>query len=248
MKNSTTPFGHLTLRLLAGAILATALPLPAQYWTSFEDNTRYLALGDSISASYGAKPVTQGFTHHLYQNGVFDNISNLVFCSVAVPNALSSDVLQFQMPLARLCFAPTGAPFPKFVTLSVGGNDAFLVLEKGANPQEVFAKLYANLSNIIGSLRTEFTEVKIYIMNYWDPKLPVPGGRDLVLALNGTIAAAIASFHSRDVVLVDVFSAFEGQTGLLLIERKGSSPMQIHPTNAGYQVIAATFAQAIRAK
>ena len=248
MKTLTIPFKRMSLQLFAIFFVATALPLSAQYWTSFENNTRYLALGDSISASFGAKPVTQGFTFQLYQSGVFDNTNNLVFCSLAVPNALSSDVLTYQVPMARLCFAPTGVSYPKFVTLSVGGNDAFLVLEQGADPAVVFGHLAANLANIIGMLRTQFPGVKIYIMNYWDPKLPIPGERDLVLALNFTIGATVASFLSNDVVLVDVFSAFEGRDGLLLIERNGSSPLQIHPTNAGYQVIAATFAKAITGK
>lgn len=115
-----------------------------------------------------------------------------------MPNALSADVLNHQVPMARLCFAPTGAPYAKFGTLSVGGNDAFLVLEQGADPAVVFWNMAANLTNIIVSLRTQFPGVKIYIMNYWDPKLPIPGERDLVLFL---------------VVLVDVFSAFEGRDG-----------------------------------
>jgi len=241
-------FRRMSVQLLTVFFVATALPLSAQYWTSFENNTRYLALGDSISASYGAKPVTQGFTNQLYQSGVFDNTNNLVFCSVAVPNALSSDVLNYQVPMARLCFAPTGVSFAKFVTLSVGGNDAFLALEPGANPGVIFGNLATNLATIIGTLRGQFPDVKIYVMNYWDPKLPIPGERDLVLFLNSTIAGVVASFASTDVVLVDVFSAFEGRNGLLLMERNGSPPLQIHPTNAGYQAIAATFAKAITGK
>jgi hypothetical protein len=46
---------------------------------------------------------------------------------------------------------------------------------------------------------------------------------------------------------VDVFSAFEGRSELLLAERQGSG-MQIHITNAGYKVMADAFAKAIRAK
>jgi lysophospholipase L1-like esterase len=248
MKTLANPFRRAGLQLLAVCVVTTAFPLSAQYWTSFENDTRYLALGDSISASYGAKPVTQGFTYQLYQSGVFDNTNNLVFCSLAVPNALSSDVLNYQVPMAKLCFAPTGVPYLKFVTLSVGGNDAFSALESGANPGVIFGHLATNLATIVGSLRGQFPGVKIYIMNYWDPKLPIPGERDLVLFLNSVIGGIVASFASNDVVLVDVFSAFEGRDGLLLSERNGSSPLQIHPTNAGYQVIAATFAKAITGK
>ena len=248
MSITTTLLRHVTPQLFACAILGTAFPVSAQYWTSFENNTRYLALGDSISAGYGAKPVTQGFTYQLYQNGVFETSNSVVFCSLAVPNALSSDVLKYQLPMAQLCFAPTGASFPKAVTLSAGGNDAFLVLEQGVPPAVVFGNLYVNLATIIGTLRTQFPGVKIYIMNYWDPKLPIPGSRELVVGLNSTIAAAIASFNSPDVVLVDVFAAFEGRSGLLLIERNGSAPLQIHPTNAGYQVVTAEFEKAIKGK
>lgn len=57
MKTIAIPFRRASLQLCAVVFVATALPLSAQYWTSFENNTRYLALGDSISASFGAKPV-----------------------------------------------------------------------------------------------------------------------------------------------------------------------------------------------
>jgi len=246
MKRYKAPFGHSTLRLLSFAILATALPLSGQYWTSFDNNTRYLALGDSISAGYGAKPITQGFTHQLYESGAIDKVNNLIFCPVAVPNALSLDVVNFQLPMAKLCFAPTGTPYSKVVTLSAGGNDAFLVLEQGIPPMVVFGNLVTNLTNIIGTLKGQHPGVKIYVMNYYDPRLPIPGGRDLVLALNATIAAVIAGFQSPDVVLVDVFKAFEDRKGLLLVERTGAAPLEIHPTNAGYQVITATFKKAIK--
>ena len=61
----------LTVFLLASTEVAWS-----QHWTSFENNTRYLALGDSLSAGYGAHPSTNGFVYQLYQSGAIDNINN----------------------------------------------------------------------------------------------------------------------------------------------------------------------------
>jgi hypothetical protein len=46
------------------------------------------------------------------------------------------------------------------------------------------------------------------------------------------------------VVLVDVFSAFQGRSGLLLIEKKGAG-FNVHPSTAGYQAMTAAFKSAV---
>jgi lysophospholipase L1-like esterase len=83
----------------------------AQSWTSFDNNTRYLALGDSLSAGYEAKPVTQGFVYQLYQGGVIDSLNNLLFCTEAVPNATSTGVRHGGNAVHSLagCIRSTGA-------------------------------------------------------------------------------------------------------------------------------------------
>src|SRR5512136_2493886 len=80
-------------------LLLTVTPaVSGQSWVSFDDNTRYLALGDSLSAGYGAKPATQGFVFRLHQRGVIDDLNNLLFCAAAVPAATSHYVLNYQIP------------------------------------------------------------------------------------------------------------------------------------------------------
>ena len=83
-----------TTRTLMGMVLLVGLlvtaPASAQYWTSFADNTRYMALGDSLSAGYGAHPATQGFVYQLYQSRAIDKVNNLLLCNVGVPNAMSA--------------------------------------------------------------------------------------------------------------------------------------------------------------
>jgi lysophospholipase L1-like esterase len=81
-----------------------------------DGNTRYLALGDSIAAGFGAIPVTQGYPYLLYRGGVFDTISNMYFANAAVPGATSAHVLNNQVPQTIEAFPPS------VITITVGGN------------------------------------------------------------------------------------------------------------------------------
>jgi lysophospholipase L1-like esterase len=229
--------------LLVG-LLVTA-PAWAQYWTSFADNTRYMALGDSLSAGYGAHPATQGFVYQLYQSGVIDKVNNLLLCNVGVPNAMSADVLAFQVPMVPLFFAKTGegVTYRKVITLTVGGND-LLLGEAGVYT------IIANLPKILGQIALSFPFAHVYVSNIYDPGLG-PEVATLVQFANSVIAQVVQGFNSQPletpVTLVDIFSAFQGRSGLLLAERRGAEPGQVHPTNAGYGVMAKTFADAIKA-
>jgi lysophospholipase L1-like esterase len=236
--------GALTVVLLMAAPAAWA-----QYWTSFDTDTRYMALGDSLSAGYGAKPATQGFVFRLYQSGVVDKLNNLLFCAAAVPSATSNDVLRFQVPQVQLFFADTGEPYRKVVTLTVGGNDAFSVLNPDGTVDldaipGVLTAYGQNLSAILSVLVGTPGNIRVYVGNLYDPKLPIPGAEQIVAAMNQVTAQVVGAFHGK-VVLVDLYSAFEGRSGLLLIERHGAAPDEVHPTNAGYGVMADAFADAM---
>lgn len=237
--------GSLILILLANASLSFAQP-----WTSFGDDTRYMAIGDSISAGYGALPVTQGFVYRLYQSGDVDNMGNLLFCPAAVPGATSNDVLQYQVPQMKLFFKDTGTEYRKVVTLTVGGNDLFSVVKADGSVDlaAVPATLqsYAqNLGAILTKVITAAPDAKIYVGNLYDPKLPIPGADQLIGAMNQAIAQVVGAFNGK-VVLVDLFAAFQGRSGLLLSERNGAAADETHPTNAGYAVIASSFSAAMK--
>jgi lysophospholipase L1-like esterase len=73
----------------------------------------------------------------------------------------------------------------------------------------------------------------------------VPGEEVLIAMANQAIAAVVSA--APNATLVDIFSAFDGRSGLLLAEKHGAEPAQIHPTNAGYGVMAKAFADAIKA-
>jgi lysophospholipase L1-like esterase len=203
-----------------------------QPWT-FSDNTRYLALGDSLAAGYGAMPATQGYAYLLYQQGTFAQTTDTIFANAAVPGATSSDVLAYQVPQAAIFQ-------PHVVTLSVGGNDLLLVLG-GADPVAVLTQFQGNLGQILCGLRKVLPQSRIYIHNLYDiPEITsvVPGGLQAILQLNAIVAGVAQACGAS---VADVYSAFSGRSGLLLVERNGANQFEVHPTNAGYREIAAAF-------
>jgi lysophospholipase L1-like esterase len=222
------------LRAAAAALVLVSAPVLAEVPWTFSNNTRYLALGDSLAAGYGAVPATQGYAYLLYQGGAFDKAVNTIFADAAVPGATSADVLAHQVPQAVDVFVP------HVVTLSVGGNDLIQILN-GADAQTVLGHFQANLAQILGTLRARLPSARIIIGNQYDiPEITsqIPGADQVIAAFNQIIAGVAAATGAQ---VADVFGAFQGRTGLLLIERHGADQFQVHPTNAGYRVMAGAF-------
>jgi lysophospholipase L1-like esterase len=240
-----------TTAVAVAAVVISLGVAQAQTWTSFGSKTRYLAMGDSLSAGYGAMPATHGFTYELYQTGAIDQISNTLFCNMAVPGTVTDDVLKFQVPQVKRFFSQTGDDYAQVITLTVGGNDMMTVLN-GADPATVLQTLYGNMFQILSTLQSNFPNARIFVGNVYDPKLDIPGEKQLVMALNQTMAFAVMASNTTNnttsVTLVDVYSAFEGRHGLLLSDRPHSDIDQIHPTDAGYHVMAMEFEKAIQGK
>jgi lysophospholipase L1-like esterase len=213
-------------------------------WT-LSNNTRYLAMGDSLAAGTGAIPVTQGYAYLLYRAGVFDTLTNTTFADAGMPGATSAQVLAFQVPEANIFQ-------PEFVTISVGGNDLLAILLVGADPQTVLDAFEANLTKILEGLRSDLPENAVIIVgNQYDiPEITdgIPGAKEVIAAFNFKIAT-VAAKPTTNARVADVFGAFggfQGRNGLLLIERHGANAFEVHPTNAGYRVMADAFAAAAR--
>jgi lysophospholipase L1-like esterase len=240
-----------TTAVVVAAIVISLGVAQAQTWTSFGSKTRYLAMGDSLSAGYGAMPATHGFAYELYTTGVIDQVSNTLFCEMAVPSTVTSDVLNYQVPQVKRFFAQTNQDYTQVITLTVGGNDMMTVLT-GADPNAVLGAVGMNMFQILTQLHTEFPNARIFVGNVYDPHLDIPNEDVLVMYLNQTIASAVTLANtvtnSNSVTVVDVYSAFQGRHGLLLSERPHSDTDQIHPTDAGYHVMAVEFRKAIQGK
>jgi len=224
--------------------LLLATTVHAELPWQLDQHTRYMALGDSLAAGYGAVPTTQGYTYLLYQGGVFDAAPLTIFCNAAVPGATSADVLAYQVPQA---LAHPDDFKPDVITLTVGGNDLLSILKTGADPNTVLQTYAVNLTQILTQLKTGLPEARIYVSNqYAVPEIAavVPGFNQIIAAFNQIVESVAGAFG---VPVADVFTAFggfEGRGGLLLIDRHGADPFQPHPTNAGYRVMAQAFEEA----
>ena len=215
--------------------LVMAAPAVADLPWQFDNNTRYMAMGDSLVAGYGAIPATQGYVYLLYKEGVFDKVTNTLLSNAGVPGVTSRQVLDHQVPQAVEAFRPT------VITLTVGGNDLLRIL-KGANAGQVLSEFQTNLTLILQNLRTALPNTRIVVSNLYT--IPQIAGADQIVPIFNQIVAGVAS--AFNVPVADVYSAFHGRHGLLLIERRGAAPDEVHPTNAGYRVMAQAFEAVIR--
>lgn len=232
------------LLIVAFAAVARA----EQPWT-FDNNTRYLALGDSLAAGYGAMPATNGYTYQLYQQGVFDKASNTLFANAAVPGATSADVLHYQLPQVHRFLSDEASAPPQVITLSVGGNDLLAILN-GGNPGVILPGLIGNLSSILSGLCELVPNARIYVGNlYTIQNFPVDTSA-LVGFFNTVLEGIVFAANAPDTCagrarIANVFAAFgstEGsQQGLLLINRNGAGEFEVHPTNAGYRAMASAY-------
>ena len=221
--------------VLVLALLFVSLPTIAGLPWQFEGHTRYMALGDSLVAGYGALPATQGYVYRLYREEVFDKVPHTLFSNAGVPGVTSRQVLDHQVPQAIEAFRPS------VITITVGGNDLLRIL-KGEDPNRVLSEFQANFAQILGALRTALPNTRIYVSNLYT--IPQIAGADQVVPVFNQIVAGVAGMYN--VPVADVYSAFLGRRGLLLIERPGAAADEAHPTNAGYEVMAQAFEALVR--
>lgn len=224
--------GALKLVLVLGFFCMSVSTSYAELPWQFGEHTRYMVMGDSLGSGYGALPQTKGYAYQLYQSGTYDQVPNTLFCNASVIGVTSHDVLANQVPQAYVFR-------PDIVTLTVGGNDLAAIMT-GADPETVLTEFQENLTAILYHLVIELGAT-VYISNlYVIDKIP---GADSIVPIFNQIVEGVAAGYG--VSVADIFSQFQDKQGLLLIERKGASPLEIHPTNAGHTVIAKAFADAM---
>lgn len=232
-------------RLVIVFLCAFSLTANAELPWQSDDHTRYLALGDSLTAGQGADPTTNGYAYLLYRDGIYDVPVLTLFADAAVPGVTSGDLLAHQVPLA-------GRFPPDVITLTVGGNDLIAIVEHNPPlaPEQVPAAIGAFASNLGGALVSLCgveSSPEIYVGNLYEIPELGPELAMLVGAFNDAIAMTVdnvASTFGCKVVVADVHAAFKGRSGLLNIEREGADWDEVHPTNSGYKVMERAFIDA----
>jgi len=165
-------------------------------------------------------------------------------------------VLFYQVPQALIPFE-SGGFNPKYVTLTVGGNDLLSILKFASthqNPADVFQFAnqvltgYAqNLGEILFELQTGLPGAKIFVANQYtipDIQAVLPFTDQIISAFNSVVSQVVGQF-AGNVYVVDVYQAFLGRNGLLLGQRNAASAFETHLTTTGHRVMAQAFADVI---
>ena len=114
-------------------------------------------------------------------------------------------------------------------------NDLTAIIT-GADPNLVMYDFIQNLSQILHKLVVELG-AEVYISNLYTIS-DIPGADDVIPVFNQIVVGVANSYG---VPVADFYTEFEKQKGLLLIDRHGASPLEIHPTNAGHKAMAVAF-------
>ena len=111
----------------------------------------------------------------------------------------------------------------------------------GADPVVVLSEFQDNLVGILQTLRVNLPDTQVYISNLYSIS-EIPGADQAVQQFNLIVDGVAALF---DVQVADVYTPFNDRRGLLLIERHDAG-LNVHPTNAGYRVMAQAFEAVIQ--
>lgn len=150
----------------------------------------------------------------------------------------------------------------RLVTISLGVNELFLLQAAcGGNPAciqaglpTLFATIGANMNGILGRLRATGFRGVLMVVNFYSPDYTDPLATGIIAGLNQVLAAAGGA---NGAVIADAFTAFQrasariagGQTckaGLLNAGSPNQFVCDVHPSQSGHQLIAATVQAAYR--
>jgi len=153
----------------------------------------------------------------------------------------------------------------RFVTITLGANDGFL-LEDGCATQPdptgciaagvpaLLALVETNLATIIADLRATGFGGTIILTNYYSTDYSDASATELTALLNSAISAAARAYGAR---VADLFTAFEkvatnpafgGKTcnaGLLNALASNQLLCDVHPSQSGQKLIAETIARSL---
>jgi len=155
----------------------------------------------------------------------------------------------------------------RLVTLTLGANDGFLLIDAcatqpdpaacvGAGLPALLATVEGNVQTILADLRATGFGGAIVITNYYALDYSDKAATGLTALLNGALAAPAAAYGA---VVADLFTAFKTATaapvfggntcnaGLLNASVHNQLLCDVHPSQSGHRLIARTIAGAFRA-
>ena len=109
--------------------------------------------------------------------------------------------------------------------------------------QQVLGAYAQNLGQTLAQLRAGLPQAKINQDAIPEIQAILPFTDLVIDSFNAVVAQVVAQFPN--VFLVDAHQAFLDRNSLLLVERPGSSPFEVHLTSAGHRAMAQAFKDVI---
>ncbi|MFC2153316.1 SGNH/GDSL hydrolase family protein [Actinomycetota bacterium] len=260
-----------TLIIAVVSVLAATIATPAL--AGSPQGPAHIALGDSVTAGSGANSPNTAYPErlHRYLKSTDCNDASAHACphleliNLSVGGATSTDLIASQLgpAVAEIVARQSDADATnnvEYISITIGGNDLFRpVIEAcgGGVDQAcvgtittLFATYQANLTTILGTLRSVAPDAQIAIMTYYNPLgscqladlAPLAdgvleGGNGLPFGLNDIIRGVAT--HVGGVTVVEAY-------GLVAPTDLVGGEDCLHPDDSGHRKIAKAFAAALR--
>lgn len=245
------------LRFMLAFVLAFALAIPASAMTGKENEAvHYVALGDSLAAGMIQDgSIGKGYTGYLAEMLEADGLLLTYNNDFAVPGAKTTDILAAlendivpPMPTAQEELTIKEViKRADVITLSIGANDILsnvdIDLESGTlqfEQAQIVAAINTtkqNVNKILQQLDAINPELNVFVMGLYNP---FPTLKDQAFALNilvNQIDTALKSvIQTNEYYFVPVKDAIAKDPATYI-----PNPLNIHPSDAGYKVIAEQF-------
>ncbi len=226
---------------------------PPPVYTPTGAGDMYLGLGDSLAAGWNAEP-GKGYVERLGAH-LQQLKPGLVVHNIAVPGETSVSFDAQQLPAALRLIKAQQAAGKRVspITLTIGGNDARNAERRpDAERHQVIDRVNKNLTAALDQLLAATRAAgggrgaDIVVMTYYNPwggdpkdsKSPAYWAEELNKAI-------IAAAKAHGVAIADGFTPFEdGKAWTLTYITNGD----VHANNAGHQILADQFWQALQYK
>ncbi|WP_270180339.1 cell wall-binding repeat-containing protein [Alkalihalobacillus sp. CinArs1] len=242
MKQSVRKTRLLFILSLVLMLFAPSIAYAAQS-NNVHDEWKYVALGDSLAAGVQSDG-TLGDSYADYIADDLENIDRLESFTkkFAVPGFTTDDLLE---QLTMNVEAQQAVASADLITLTIGANDFLNLLKTSPEDLEneevvkaLFTKVQTNYVQIMGIIRTLNPDANVFIQGYYNPFYAYPAEQQavftqLMTSLNQMIEAIALKSGSGFVPTYDVIAA--NYTKYL------PNPQNVHPGQAGYEVIAEEF-------
>jgi lysophospholipase L1-like esterase len=249
------------LAVCLGMATMGAIPAGSTHATGFVGpRAYYLALGDSLAFGYQPNGTwSQGYADDFYANLQSHGTSH--FTNLGCPGETSTTFMKGGCPYwyirktfylgsqlsAALSFLKSHSGQVSPVTIDIGANDVLGDINRtnctlSSTWQTDLATFNTNLVSILKQLSSALNgKGDLLVMNYYDPFQSACAGTPVdgtLQQMNSNILSDTAGTAAK---VVDVYTPFTAANNVCGLTWMCSSYNDIHPTQAGYSLIAGSF-------